>query len=246
MWYSSYPGGPWRTKKRIRSVDARLASHHQGRRQPTWDQVGALDVSGGMEGHPNLSRPHADTTSWLGLPSSWLLSLGTPLRTTFRRILAGSRTRRHPLPASHTTLIPLLLFLLAAPPVSAQRHVPPALLHIAAGASFATSATIPPLRGSATVPAPWWIAMYAAWGAAFTLFLVGELLRRPTWAQRRLLVGLLLFSGLNLTASLAQGGESMLEGVESWAPVAMTASLCLVPALMEFWGLRGAGEVMGV
>jgi hypothetical protein len=88
--------------------------------------------------------------------------------------------------------------------------------------------------------------MYAAWGAAFTLFLVGELLRRPTWAQRRLLVGLLLFSGLNLTASLAQGGESMLEGVESWAPVAMTASLCLVPALMEFWGVRGAGEVMGV
>lgn len=241
--------GPWCvvtemwTEKEMECLDAHLARHHHRQPQPIWYRVGAPDITGGIEGQPNVLRPHNDKPSLLGLPFSWLLSVGTALG----RILPASRPRRQrPLPPSHTLVTHLLLFLLAAPPASAQHHIPPALLHIAAGTSFATSATIPPLRGSSTVPAPWWIAMYAAWGAAFTLFLVAELLRRPSWAQRRLLVGLLLFSGLNLTGSLVQGGDSMLEGVASWGPLAMTASLWLVPVLMEFWGVRGAGELVGL
>lgn len=253
--------------------------------------MGAFDVSGSMEGHPNLSRPHGDTPSSLGLPppikvgiiggelidksffladNEWtcyrrnyfscapsdsMLSPGhlnttaqfpssSPLSlgTTLHRIFPSSPAR----PGRRSPLAPFLtplLILLAASPVSAQH---PALLHIAAGTSFATSATIPPLRGSSTVPAPWWIAMYATWAAAFVVFLMLELRRLPDWAQQRLLLGLFIFSGLNLTGSLVQGEDSMFEGVASWGPLAMTVSLWLVPALIEFWGVRGAGEMAGV
>lgn len=253
--------------------------------------MGAFDVSGRMEGHPNLSRPHGDTPSSLGLqppikvsiiggelldksffladnewtcyrrnyfscvPSYSMSSPGHPntttqflspsplsLGTTFHRIFPSPPAR----PGRRRSLPPFLtplLILLAASSISAQH---PALLHIAAGTSFATSATIPPLRGSITVPAPWWIAMYATWVAAFVVFLMLELRRLPDWAQQRLLLGLFIFSGLNLTGSLVQGEDSMLEGVASWGPLAMTVSLWLVPALIEFWGVRGAGEMAGV
>lgn len=186
----------------------------------------------------SMSAPgHPNTTAQF--PSSSPLSLGTTLHRIFPSSPARPGRRRSIPPPFLTPL----LILLAASPVSAQH---PALLHIAAGTSFATSATIPPLRGSSTVPAPWWIAMYATWAAAFVIFLMLELRRLPDWAQQRLLLGLFIFSGLNLTGSLVQGEDSMLEGVASWGPLAMTVSLWLVPALIEFWGVRGAGEMAGV
>ncbi|KAK1830764.1 hypothetical protein QBC39DRAFT_103168 [Podospora conica] len=215
------------------------------------------DVNGHMDDYLDLKQPPRDTPSWPGNLSSWLTAGGGMFAATLSRIHQVLKThppptpppnhRRARLPFTHPSLFfPLLLCIAAPTAVSAQHHVPDAILHIAAGASFATSATIPPLRGSSKVAAPWWIAMYATWGVAFVIFLALELRRRPDWAQRRLLMGLFLFTGLNLTGSLVQGGDTVLEGVASWSPLTMTASLLLVPVLMEFWGVRGAAGVAGV
>ena len=87
--------------------------------------------------------------------------------------------------------------------------------------------------------------MYSTWGLAFLSFLGMELLRRPNWAQRRLLVGLFLFSGLNLMGTLGGSGSDMLDGVLSWGPVAMTVSLWLVSVLIEMFGVGGAAVVAG-
>jgi len=173
--------------------------------------------------------PTAGTTT--AIPSDKTAGSGDSVETSHVQRPEGQRSVSNPRPSA------LRAILGTAPAV---------ILHIAAGTSLAASATIPPLRGSSKVSAPWWIAMYATWGAAFGIFLTLELRRLPDWAQRRLLMGLFIFSGLNLTGSLVQGGDSMLEGVVSWSPLAMTASLLLVPMLMMFWGVRGAVEVAGV
>lgn len=195
------------------------------------------------EGHRSVSNPRRSALrAMLGI-----ILNGTPQASpTHSPTSHPPYHRRTPLPFSHTKLLAVLLFCVIVPaPVLAVHHAPAVILHIATGTSLAASATIPPLRVSSKVPAPWWIAMYATWGAAFVIFLTLELRRLPDWAQRRLLVGLFIFSGLNLTGSLVQGGDSMIEGMVSWSPLAMTASLLLVPMLMMFWGVRGAAEVAG-
>lgn len=192
----------------------------------------------------SVSNPWlSDLFAILGIAPHW-----TPQASPTRPLTSRPPChRRSPLPFPHTKLFALLLVCSIAPaPVIAVHHPPTVILYIATGTSLAASATIPPLRGSSKVPAPWWIAMYATWGVAFVIFLTLELRRLPDWAQRRLLMGLFIFSGLNLTGSLVQGGETMIEGVVSWSPLAMTASLLLVPMLMMFWGVRGAAEVAGV
>ncbi|KAK3693343.1 hypothetical protein B0T22DRAFT_476191 [Podospora appendiculata] len=86
-----------------------------------------------------------------------------------------------------------------------------AIIHITAGVSIASSASISPLRSAEDVAAAYWISAY----------------------YRRLMLGMVLFSGLNLLGSLAQSESSMLDGVAVWGPLALTASLCVVPVLIE-------------
>ncbi|KAK0740267.1 hypothetical protein B0T18DRAFT_205632 [Schizothecium vesticola] len=187
-----------------------------------------------------LLEQHRSTTTTLDNPTAGTASAIPPDKTaSLRDSVETSHVQRPEGQRSVSNLRPSALRAILG-------TAPAVILHVAAGTSLAASATIPPLRGSSKVPAPWWIAMYATWGAAFGIFLTLELRRLPDWAQRRLLMGLFIFSGLNLTGSLVQGGDSMLEGVVSWIPLAMTASLLLVPMLMMFWGVRGAVEVAGI
>ncbi|KAK3985184.1 hypothetical protein QBC44DRAFT_362546 [Cladorrhinum sp. PSN332] len=58
----------------------------------------------------------------------------------------------------------------------------------------------------------------------------------PDWLQRRLLAGLVLLTGLNLLGTLAQGEPSTLEGMINWGPLALTASLCAIPVIIEVMG----------
>ncbi|KAK3335168.1 hypothetical protein B0T19DRAFT_436053 [Cercophora scortea] len=109
-----------------------------------------------------------------------------------------------------------------------------AVIYITAGVSIAASASIPPLRSAEDVAAAYWISAYCVWSVAFSMFFILELARRPNWLQCRLMLGMVLFSGLNLLGSLAQSASTMLVGVTVWGPLALTASLCVVPVLIEF------------
>lgn len=134
------------------------------------------------------------------------------------------------------------LNLVAAQPdtwVPAQHHVPGPVLHITAGITIATSAMVPPLRKNEEIPPPYWITAYSVWGASCALLLILEMLRRRSWLQRRLLGGLVLLTGLNILGTLAQGEPSTLEGVVNWAPLALTASLCIIPVIIEVMGPGG-------
>ena len=50
---------------------------------------------------------------------------------------------------------------------------------------------------------------------------------------------MVLFSGLNLLGSLAQGS---LDGAAAWAPLSLTVSLVLVPVVIEYLGPREAAR----
>ncbi|KAM7197948.1 hypothetical protein V8F20_006396 [Naviculisporaceae sp. PSN 640] len=130
--------------------------------------------------------------------------------------------------------------------VSAQHTVPGLITHIAAGTSIAASIMFPPLRNGGDLVQPGRLlpAVYGTWGVAFVTLLVCELLRRPTGLQRRLLVGTVLFSSLNLLGTLSQSAPSTLEGVMSWGPMALTASLCVIPVAMDMVSPRSAAEMV--
>ncbi len=108
--------------------------------------------------------------------------------------------------------------------------------HIAAGTSFAVSAMVPPLRTSSGVAPAYWAVAYTSWGFAFVAFFFMELRRRPNWPQRKFLSGMVIISALYLLGSLGQIESSTLEGVLVWGPLSLTASLCVVPVLIEFFG----------
>jgi len=73
--------------------------------------------------------------------------------------------------------------------------------------------------------------------------LILELVRCRDWIQRRLLVFLALVGGLNLLGSLREADDG-LAGVIAWAPLSFTTALCVISALVDFFGMRGvAAEV---
>jgi len=125
--------------------------------------------------------------------------------------------------------------MLAGPALAAaQRVVPDAVVHTAAGLSITAGATVPALWSRPDVGATYRISAYGVWGAASAALFVLELVRHPR--QRRLLLGLVLFSGLNLLGSLSQGASTMLDAVAAWGPLALSASLCLMPIVIESLG----------
>ncbi|KAK3382741.1 hypothetical protein B0T24DRAFT_672701 [Lasiosphaeria ovina] len=137
---------------------------------------------------------------------------------------------------------------IAALPMAAAVGHPHAALdaaqHLAAGVSVAASAAIPPLRSSNFIDNGYWAMAYAAWGTAVSVLFVLELMQRATNLQRRLLGGTVLFSTLSLLGTLSQSAGSPLEGILTWAPLALTASLCLVPGLIGAAELRAAADVI--
>ena len=121
--------------------------------------------------------------------------------------------------------------------VTAQHAIPGAVLHVAVGTALGASVMIPPLRNSGdVVPPSYAMAAYGAWAAAFATLFVCELLRRPNALQRRLLGGTVLLSSLNLLGTLSQSASSTIEGILSWAPLALTVSLVAVAAVMDIVG----------
>lgn len=131
------------------------------------------------------------------------------------------------------------------PLAAAQHHVPEAVLHAAVGTSLTTSLVVPLLRNSGDLlPPAYLMATYATWGAAFAAHLVCESLRRSNSLQRRLLGGTVLFSALNLLGTLSQSASSTLEGILSWGPLALTASLCVIPVVMELINPREAAVMV--
>jgi len=132
---------------------------------------------------------------------------------------------------------------LSLPAVAAQHAPPTAALHLAIGASIAASGIIPALRSNDAVPQNYQTAAYGTWVAAFTAFLVLELMRRPNGLQRRLLGGTVLFSSLNLLGTLSQNADSTLDGILNWGALALTASLCVIPVIMDYMSPRAAAEM---
>ena len=118
---------------------------------------------------------------------------------------------------------------LSLPAVAAQHAPPTAALHLAIGASIAASGVIPALRSNDAVPQSYQTAAYGTWVAAFTAFLVLELIRRPNGLQRRLLGGTVFFLSLNPFGTLSQNAYSTLDGILNWGALALTASLCVIP-----------------
>ena len=128
--------------------------------------------------------------------------------------------------------------MLAVPTLAvAQNVVSDAIIHIAAGISITAGAAVPALWAREDVGQVYWISAYSIWGAASLALFMLELLRHPN--QRRLLLGLVLFSGLNLLGSLSQGTSTMLDAAVAWGPLALSASLCLMLVLI---GSFGAGS----
>lgn len=126
-----------------------------------------------------------------------------------------------------------------------QHAVPDPILHFALGTSIAASGAIPPLRGNDNISPNYWLGACGTWGAAFLTLFVLELVRRPDGLQRRLLGGTVLFTALNLLGTLSQSADSVMDGILNWGPIALTASLCVVPVLMDYMSPRAAAETAG-
>ncbi|KAM7214996.1 hypothetical protein V8F06_009598 [Rhypophila decipiens] len=121
------------------------------------------------------------------------------------------------------------------PAVAAQHTLHEAITHGAVGISMGASILVSPLRKRDDIDQPTYLVpvVYGVWGIAFVTLLGCQLLRRPTTLQRRLLAGTLFFSTLCLLGVWFQGALSTLEGLMSWGPVALTAALCVIPAVLD-------------
>jgi len=92
--------------------------------------------------------------------------------------------------------------------------------------SIIAEAAVPALWARDDVGQAYWISAYSIWNAASLALFVLELL-----------LGLVLFSGLNLLGSLSQGTSTMLDAAVAWGPLALSVSLRLMPVLVESFGV---------
>ena len=129
----------------------------------------------------------------------------------------------------------LLSSWLTLPVVLAQHAIPDWLLHTVGGTTTAAAATIPAVRSSDDVPGAYCTAAYIVWCVFFIAFAAIELYRRRD--HRRLLLGMVVFCGVNLLGSFP-GESTTLDSLKDWGALALTVSLWVVPVWLDFMGAR--------
>lgn len=128
-------------------------------------------------------------------------------------------------------------------PVALAHSVPEWLRWAVTGISFAASACVPALQLAESELTSFYISAYVLWGVAFIAFVAMQ-------SEPRLLLGLVLFLGVNLLGSLSSLGtlgSTATETLRGWGPLALTISLWALSAATELLGLHEvAGVVTGV
>lgn len=245
-----HPNGPHFSPSAIRGRDISLADHTEsvkvGLETCLRDDQGDFRPNASYEGNSNEDRPELITPDdpWFEAAKSSTIGKGpfrhrdsatsTPPNSHYDLKFIKPRANIAFAAASLAlTFIPLAA---AQQAQSSPLQLQSVITHISAGISIASSLYIIPLRnnGEPTQQSQtFWIPfVYVAWSVSFVVLLTCTLLGRPP-AQKKLLIGTVLFTSLNLLGTLIQSAPSTLEGVLCWGAVALTASLFAVPVIMD-------------